>query len=62
MPFFLALRIRRISSSAEKFQQPTSELLEFLCERGHKRQYVQAQINKAFQISRRDAQKTYVIF
>ena len=38
----------------EKFKQRTSELLEFLCKRGHKRQYVQAQINKAFQIPRRD--------
>ena len=54
IPFSLALRIRRICSTAEKFKQRTSELLEFLCKRGHKRQYVQAQINKAFQIPRRD--------
>ena len=54
IPFSLALRIRRICSTDEKFKQRTSELLEFLCKRGHKRQYVQAQINKAFQIPRRD--------
>ena len=54
IPFSLALRIRRICSTAEKFKQRTSELLEFLCKRGHKRQYVQAQINKAFQIPCRD--------
>ena len=42
IPFSLALRIRRICSTAEKFKQRTSELLEFLCKRGHKRQYVQA--------------------
>ena len=46
--------MRRICSTAEKFKQRTSELLEFLCKRGHKRQYVQAQINKAFQIPRHD--------
>ena len=54
IPFSLALRIRHICSTAEKFKQRTSELLEFLCKRGHKQQYVQAQINKAFQIPRRD--------
>ena len=48
IPFSLALRIRRICSTAEKFKQRTSELLESLCKRGHKRQYVQAQINKPF--------------
>ena len=54
IPFNPALRIRRICSSTEKFQQRTNELLEFLCKRGHGRQYVQSQINKAFQIPRRD--------
>ena len=54
IPFSLALRIRRICSTAEKFKQRTSKLLEFLCKWGHKRQYVQVQINKAFQIPRRD--------
>ena len=54
IPFSLALRVRCICSTAEKFKQTTSELLEFLCKRGHKRQYVQAQINKAFQIPRCD--------
>ena len=54
IPFSLALRIRRICSTTEKFQQRTNELLEFLCKRGHRRQYVQSQINKAFQIPRRD--------
>ena len=54
IPFSLALCIRRICSTTEKFKQKTSELLEFLCKRGHKRQYVQAQINKAFQIPCRD--------
>ena len=48
--FSLALCICCICSTAEKFKQRTSELLEFLCKRGYKQQYVQAQINKAFQI------------
>ena len=46
IPFSLALRIRRICSTTEKFQQRTNELLEFLCKRGHRRQYVQSQMNK----------------
>ena len=54
IPFNLALHIRRICSTAKKFKQRTSELLEFLCKQGHKRQYLQAQINKAFQIPCRD--------
>ena len=53
IPFSPALRIRRICSTTEKFQQRPNELLEFLCKRGHRRQYVQSQINKAFQIPRR---------
>ena len=52
IPFSLALRIRRICSTTEKFQHRTNELLEFLCKRGHRRQYVQSQLNKAFQIPR----------
>ena len=54
IPFSLALLVRRICSTTEKFKQRTNELLEFLCKRGHRRQYVQSQINKALQISRRD--------
>ena len=41
IPFSLALCIRRICSTTEKFKQRTNELLEFLCKRGHRRQYVQ---------------------
>ena len=41
IPFSLASRIRRICSTTEKFKQRTNELLEFLCKRGHRRQYVQ---------------------
>ena len=52
IPFSLALRIRQIRSTAKKFKQRTIELLELFCKRGHKRQYVQARINKAFQIPR----------
>ena len=52
--FSLALRIRRICSTTEKFKQRTNALLEFLCKHGHRRQYVQSQINKAFHIPRRD--------
>ena len=37
----------------EKFQQRTNEILKFLCKHGHGGQYVQSQINKAFQIPRR---------
>ena len=55
IPFSLALRIRRICSTTEKFQQRTNELLEFLCKRGHRRQYVQSQTNKVFQIPRLDS-------
>ena len=54
IPFSLALCIHRICSTTEKFQQRTNKLLEFLCKRGHRRQYVQSQINKAFQIPRHD--------
>ena len=54
IPFSVALRIRCICSTSEKFKQRTNELLEFLCKRGHRRQYVQSQINKPFQIPRRD--------
>ena len=54
IPFNLALRIRCICSTTEKFKQRTNELLEFLCKHGHRRQYVQSQINKAFQIRCRD--------
>ena len=54
LPFSLALRIRHICSTTKKFKQRTNELLEFLCKRGHRRQYVQSQINKAFQIPRCD--------
>ena len=54
IPFSLALRIRRICSTIEKFKQRTNELLECFCKSGHRRQYVQSQINKAFQIPRRD--------
>ena len=54
IPFSLALRIRRICSTTERFQQRTNELLEFLSKRRHRRQYVQSQINNAFQIPRRD--------
>ena len=54
IPFSLSLCIRRICSTTEKFQQRTNELLEFLCKRGHRRQYMQSQISKAFQIPRRD--------
>ena len=54
IPFSLALRICHICSNTEKFQQRTNELLEFLCKRGHRRQYVQSKINKDFQIPRGD--------
>ena len=54
IPFSLALRIHRICSTTEKFQQRTNKMLEFLCKRGHRRQHVQSQINKAFQILCRD--------
>ena len=54
IPFSLTLRIRRICSTTEKFKQRTNELLEFLCKRGHRLQYVQSQINKTFQMPRRD--------
>ena len=54
IPFSLTLRIHCICSTTEKFQQRTNELLEFLGKHRHRRQYVQSQINKAFQIPCRD--------
>ena len=54
IPFSLALRIRRICSTTEKFQRRTSKLFAFLCNRRHKGQYVQAQISKASKIPHRD--------
>ena len=50
IPYSLALRIRRICSTDDNFKQRTNELLEFLCQRGHKRDYVKTQINKAFNV------------
>ena len=46
IPYSLALRIRRIFSTDDNFKQRTNELLEFLCQRGHKRDYVKTQITK----------------
>ena len=36
IPFSLALRIRRICCTTEKFKQRTNELLEVLCKSGHR--------------------------
>ena len=54
IPFSLTLRICRICSTTEKFQQRTNELLEILCKRRHRRQYAQSQVQKTFQIPRHD--------
>ena len=54
IPFSLTLRIHRICSTTERFRQRTNKLLEFLCKRGHKRQFVQSQINEALQTPRCD--------
>ena len=53
IPYSLALIIRRICSTDDNFKQRTNELLEFLCHRGHKRDYVKTQINKAFNAPRK---------
>ena len=53
IPYSLVLRIRRICSIDDNFKQRTNELLEFLREHGHKRDYVKTQINKAFNVSRK---------
>ena len=53
IPYSLAPRIRRICSTHHNFKQRTNELLEFLCQRGHKRDYVKTQINKAFHVPRK---------
>ena len=50
IPYSLALRIRRICSTDDNFKQHTNELLEFLCQRSHKRDYVKTQIKKAFNV------------
>ena len=47
IPCNLALRIRHICSTDDNFKQRTNELLEFLCQRGHKRDYLKTKINKA---------------
>ena len=54
IPYSLALRIRCICSTDDNFKQCTNELLEFLCQRGHKRDYVKTQINKAFNVPRKN--------
>ena len=50
----IALRIHRICSTDDNFKQRTHEFLEFLCQWGHKRDYVKAQINKAFNVLCKD--------
>ena len=37
-----------------RVKQRTNELLEFLCQRGHKRDYVKTQINKTFNVPRKN--------
>ena len=54
IPYSLALRIRRICSTDDNFKQRTDELLEFLCQHDHKRDYVKTQINKAFNVPRKN--------
>ena len=54
IPYSLALRTGRICSTDDNFKQRTNELLEFLCQRGHRRDCVKTQINKAFYISRKN--------
>ena len=50
----IALRIHRICSTDDNFKQRTHEFLEFLCQRGHKRDYIKTQINKAFNVLCKD--------
>ena len=50
----IALRIHRICSTDDNFKQRTHEFLEFLCQRGHKRDHVKTQINKAFNVLCKD--------
>ena len=54
IPYSLALRIHHICSIDDNFKQCTNELLEFLCLCGHKRDYVKTQINKAFNVPRKN--------
>ena len=54
----LALRIRRICSTDDNFKQRTNELLGFLFQRSHKRDYVKTQINKAFNVPRKTLSTT----
>ena len=54
IPYSLALRIRRICSTDDNFKQCNNELLEFLCQHGHNRDYVKTQINKAFNVPRKN--------
>ena len=57
--YSLALRIRRICFTDDNFKQRTNELLDFLCQRGHKRDYVKTQINKAFNVPRKKHSTAY---
>ena len=50
IPYSFALRIRHICSTDDNFKHRTNELLEFLCQCGHKRDCVKTQINKAFNV------------
>ena len=50
IPYSFALRICGICSTDDNFKQRTNELLEFLCQHGHKRDYFKTQINKAFNV------------
>ena len=43
-----------LCSTDDNFKQGTNELLEFLCQRGHKRDYVKTQINKASNVPRKN--------
>ena len=46
IPYSLAPRILPICSTDDNFKQGTNELLEFLCQQGHKRDYVKTKSTK----------------
>ena len=55
LPYCLALRLRRICSSENLFQQRTNEMLQHLIQRGYKKRSIHDAIKKASLVTREEA-------
>ena len=55
LPYCLALRLRRICSSENLFQQRTNEMLHHLIQRGYKKRSIHDAIKKASLVTREEA-------